>query len=703
MSETLTSQQLRSAFCAPIAPVKLTLGYRLRLFAVILGLILLQVLYLALIAVILYLNYEYLLFFAALNISLNLFTIVVLLGPPIAGVIATLFLLKPLVAHPPRPPEPLRLHPESEPVLFEFVGRLCDTLGSPKPSRIYVDLQPNAAAAVHGWRGFFFGDLRLTIGLALAADFDLPQFTGVLAHEFGHFAQRAGLRSYFLIQTIQQWFARVVHERDGWDEWLARRVQSGDWRFRAVCLIATGTVAVSRKYLAVLMKMGTWLSSAFSRHMEFDADRYEAAVVGSAVFEQMSRRLPLLSVGNQLAWSDAQREWPLGRLPADIAALISLRASLLPPNTVAQVNAQAGAALTGRLDSHPSMSDRIASVRQLDTKGVLVLDGPAARLFSDLPRLCCDATRHHYRNLPIVRERPVSYVPAGEIVGNLMAVTQFEQAVQERFRAPADFCAQWVQLSSLATKERAPVAAPQRSAPDTGKYEDAVRKCHGNFAALLLIRAGVKINPPTFSLTSADLAQAEEAAKNSQEELRRTGEELREAAKPDVEQLEATLAGLLSGGFRVAAPQGFPVPDPRTAWHCYLALSSWQPLLAEIRKFAFTVQIVRQNGRSIRAATSANLIEQLEKQALALMAKMVDPNSGAPVSVVFDSGQAATIGGQLGSLPGSGTDRITNFLARAGTLSSRALGQLAWIARNGEALPSVAGAVGTDTAGTTPS
>jgi hypothetical protein len=64
----------------------------------------------------------------------------------------------------------------------------------------------------------FGNDLVLTIGMPLVAGMSLRQFAGVLAHEFGHFSQGAGMRLSFIIRSINLWFMRVVYERDDWDE-----------------------------------------------------------------------------------------------------------------------------------------------------------------------------------------------------------------------------------------------------------------------------------------------------------------------------------------------------------------------------------------------------------------------------------------------------------------------------------------------------
>ena len=55
----------------------------------------------------------------------------------------------------------------------------------------------------------------------------LRQLTGVLVHEFGHFAQGSGMRVTYVIRSVNAWFVRVVYERDAWDQKLA------DWSAQA--------------------------------------------------------------------------------------------------------------------------------------------------------------------------------------------------------------------------------------------------------------------------------------------------------------------------------------------------------------------------------------------------------------------------------------------------------------------------------------
>src|ERR1035438_7249635 len=128
-----TSTEIRNIFRRPVAPVETTPHYRLRLLTVLAGLVTLQLLYLALVAFVCAGTLTYL--FVGLGVfaaGFNFITVILYLGPPIVGVVTILFLLNPLLVLPAKPPQPVEIRPEEEPLLFEFVTRLCDALGSPR-------------------------------------------------------------------------------------------------------------------------------------------------------------------------------------------------------------------------------------------------------------------------------------------------------------------------------------------------------------------------------------------------------------------------------------------------------------------------------------------------------------------------------------------------------------------------------------------
>src|SRR5205085_783656 len=198
------------------------------------------------------------------------------------------------------------LTPQSDPLLFEFVERICDLVGAAPPRRIDIDCDVNASASFRrGWLSLLSGrDLVLTIGMPLAAGLSLQQFAGVLAHEFGHFSQGAGMRLTYIIRSINFWFVRVVYQRDAWDEWLETAADELDIRVGWVIYVARACVWLTRRILWLLMYAGHLVAGFMLRQMEFDADKYETRLAGSHSFEATSRQLKLLG----LAWRGAEHD-----------------------------------------------------------------------------------------------------------------------------------------------------------------------------------------------------------------------------------------------------------------------------------------------------------------------------------------------------------------------------------------------------------
>ncbi len=153
------------------------------------------------------------------------FAILLYAAPLVGGCIMIVFMVKPvffsLVL--PRDTRQRSLKRASEPALFELVDRICDATRSPRPKRIDINNDVNASAALRrGLMSLLGKDLVLTIDAPLIAGMNTRQLAGILGHEFGHFAQGAGMKSTYLIRTVNLWFARVVYQRDQLDDMLER-------------------------------------------------------------------------------------------------------------------------------------------------------------------------------------------------------------------------------------------------------------------------------------------------------------------------------------------------------------------------------------------------------------------------------------------------------------------------------------------------
>lgn len=338
-------------------------------------------------------------------------------GPILAGTLGALFMVKPFFAPAPPIDVPLTLTEADQPALFAFVHELCDVLEAPRPIAIDVEPRPNASASLNrGWRGLLRGDLRLTIGLPLAADLSLPQFAGVLAHEFGHFAQGGGMRLSLIIDMINRWFARVVYERDTWDEALRAHAQESHWLVMVCCWFTMLMVGIGRLVLWVLMIVGHAVSCVLGRQMEYDADRFASRIAGASAFISGMRRIVLLGTCGSFALQAAgQRFGQKRELPDDLPGMMRVIRKRLPEQLQAAILGDAERRKTGLLDTHPSMAARFRQLEAEGDPGVLPFNVPARVLFRDFDKLCRLATAAHYQRALGDNYAHARLVPAAEV------------------------------------------------------------------------------------------------------------------------------------------------------------------------------------------------------------------------------------------------------------------------------------------------
>jgi Zn-dependent protease with chaperone function len=401
----LTQADIASAFGGPVPKTHVSLLYQFGLVFVTLAMVVLPLIYLALIAGVGWLTWIWATGFTpGLTGSgggrLLFAKFLLYLTPLLTGVTVLLFMIKPLLAARRSRAQPLALNPGAEPLIFGLVHRLCQTIGAPTPNRIDVDCQLNASAGFRrGLFSFFGNDLVLTIGLPLVAGLTAREFTGVLAHEFGHFTQGFGLRLTYIIRRINHWFARVVYERDAWDVWLEECASEADFRIQIIVGVARFAVWISRGVLWILMMVGHLIGCFMLRQMEFDADSYEIAVAGSEVFESTTRRMHVLSAVEGESYKKMRVPWNQSKqLPDDFPAYLMKHDSQLRPEQRTQLENTMGLAPSGLLDTHPSTGDRIRQARKAQAPGIFQLDAPATALFGNFTVLSGQVSRLHYED-----------------------------------------------------------------------------------------------------------------------------------------------------------------------------------------------------------------------------------------------------------------------------------------------------------------
>ena len=398
-----TDARILAALNGKIDPMPVGFFYRVGLLLVALVMVVLPVIYLGFIAGAGYLVYWH----ATANDFIltgegnGRFKVLAYFGPLVIGSVLVLFMIKPLFSRRRKDASSIPLTREEQPLLFAFTDKLADMVGAPQPTEISVDCDPNAYAAFRrGALSMFGSDLKLNIGLPLVMSLSLRQLAGVLAHEFGHFAQGAGMRLTYLIRSVNMWFARVVYERDAWDQRLEDwSSQTGLAGASLVLYASRFMVGLSRLFLRGLMWVGNLVSSFMLRQMEYDADRYEVHVAGTEAFAATSRTLALLGVATDGAHQLLQHARQEKRLCDDLPAFIFKTVPQVPAEVRQQIEKAQEETATGAFDSHPSPRDRIAAARRENRPGLFTLDVAATALFKKFPAVCRASSVAFYREV----------------------------------------------------------------------------------------------------------------------------------------------------------------------------------------------------------------------------------------------------------------------------------------------------------------
>lgn len=170
---------------------------------------------------------------------------------------------------------------EDEPQLFDFLYQLADEVGAPRPYKVYLSNRVNASVfyELSLFHLFFSSKKNLEIGLGLINVMNLGEFKAVLAHEYGHFAQRSMLVGRW-VYIAHQIAASIIHKRDVLDSFL-RGLSTIDIRIAWVGWILSIVVWSIRSLVEFVFIVVEISQRALSREMEFQADLVAVSATGS--------------------------------------------------------------------------------------------------------------------------------------------------------------------------------------------------------------------------------------------------------------------------------------------------------------------------------------------------------------------------------------------------------------------------------------
>lgn len=289
------------------------------------------------------------------------------------------------------------LHPQQEPLLFDYVHKICDAVDAPFPTEIAVDPHVNASASFVV--GPFDKEMRLTIGLPLVRSLNTRQLTGVLAHEFGHFSQSSGMKLSYFVRSLDAWFSTAAYTHDRWDEQVYEWCHTWPPPLNWSMYLVRAAVWLGRKMLLLLTLLGHFFVARLLREMEFDADRYETRMVGSRTFAQTCRKLRLLGICQAKTHDDLDHYRRMDQLPDDLPALLVDNENHIDEDKFREFEKKFLEQNTDWADTHPCDRERIENAAQEQSEGVFQLELPAAELFSDIDSISKIVTNELYERV----------------------------------------------------------------------------------------------------------------------------------------------------------------------------------------------------------------------------------------------------------------------------------------------------------------
>ena len=235
------------------------------------------------------------------------------------------------------------------PMLFRVLKKLEDDYHAPPFHSVQVTPDFNASVQmVPQWGVFGFNRTHLFLGLPLMQMLSPEQLAGVLAHEFAHSSSRHDRFGMWIYRLRQTW-SRVFAE-----------------------LQSSGNDSVWKSFRGPLMWFINWYWPRFNAHAfvlsranEYQADRIAADWGGVNAIAQALWRIE--SFGRRLS-DDFWNELTLlarshGEVPDDVVARMKAFLNEEPkPEDAQRWIEQSAQFLTGSIDTHPSLSDRLLAL-----------------------------------------------------------------------------------------------------------------------------------------------------------------------------------------------------------------------------------------------------------------------------------------------------------------------------------------------------
>ncbi|WP_207423028.1 M48 family metallopeptidase [Desertivirga brevis] len=360
-------------------------------------------------------------------------TLMIAIGAVVMGVMLIVFMLKALILKKTDPvPTVGEVTPETEPVFYEFIKRVCDETRAPFPKKIYLVEDVNAFVSYDSTflSLLFPARKNLYVGLGLINSSTISELKAVIAHEFGHFSQ-GSMRFGSYVYHFNQIIYKIVADNSGYNATIEKWASFSNY----FALFANINMGIIRGIQWLMVKCYEILNKGYrslARQMEFHADSVAASVAGSAPLITSLYRIDLavesyqhlLNYYNQ-SIKDNFRADNLYTHHFKLMQLLAQKENVQLKNGFAMVDAEtinklgrSRVVVKYQWASHPSTADREAALLKLSIPSETI-DESAWKLFADPASIQVANTERIYQSVSFSSE------PA------LLAVEEFELKYQE--------------------------------------------------------------------------------------------------------------------------------------------------------------------------------------------------------------------------------------------------------------------------------
>jgi Zn-dependent protease with chaperone function len=249
-----------------------------------------------------------------------------------------------------------------QPALWSMVREAAVAAGTAPPEFLWIDSRFNASVFEQTrWLGLRSGSRHLVIGAPMLIALSPAKLDAVLAHEFGHFANR----DTRLLPVIMRGRAGLAGALDSSRLFTAGSVDNGRWLLHLQQVIARLVHAYAVRFLTVTQNI--------SRAQEYAADRISAELCGRETAVRVIAEAPTYQTAYRYfreRFADAAVGFGLVPRPEELFA--GFGRMLDEPGWQGMVNSERRAPSVqrpARFDSHPPTADRVRALRALPDDG----------------------------------------------------------------------------------------------------------------------------------------------------------------------------------------------------------------------------------------------------------------------------------------------------------------------------------------------